>query len=71
MKYIKVKKAASYKGFNVFISTKDDVHYNVSMDGPINVSDAPMDLLIDMVNVSKGEYFGKIRIDDPELKILD
>jgi hypothetical protein len=69
MKKTKVGKQARYRGHEVFLSTQDDEYYHVVFYGPISVSKAPMDLLIDMRNVAKGEYKGKIPVGDPALEI--
>lgn len=66
---IKVGKKAVYKGHEIFLSSKDAQYYYAKYYGPISVSKAPMDLMMDMRNVAKGEYKGKIPIDDPNLEI--
>ena len=65
----KIGKQAQYKGHKVFLSTRDQKYYYAKFYGPISVSKAPMDLLIDMRNVAKGEFKGMIRVDDPALEI--
>ena len=69
MKKIKIGKQAQYKRHTVFLCSRDQEYYYAIFYGPISVSKAPMDLLIDMRNVAKGEFKGKIRVDDPALEI--
>ena len=66
---IKIKKWASYKGYRVWLSTRDAGHYNASFACDGYFFPGPTDWMIGMRNVGQGEYWGRIPVDDPELKI--
>jgi hypothetical protein len=65
----KVGKKAVYRGHELFLSSQDAEYYYAIYYGPISVGKAPMDLMLDMRNVAKGEYKGRIPINDPDLEI--
>jgi len=67
----KVGRYATYKDQRLLLSSRDDEYYYAVYYGPISVSKAPMDLMIDMRNVAKGEYKGKIPLNDQDLIIED
>jgi hypothetical protein len=65
----KVGKYATYKGQRMLLSSRDDEYYYALYYGPISVSKAPTDLMLDMRNVAKGEYKGKIPLNDQDIVI--
>jgi hypothetical protein len=67
----KVGKKAIYKGHVVSLNSRDEKYYYAIYYGPISASRAPTDLMIGMANVAKGEYAGRIPIDDPDLTIQE
>ena len=68
-KKIKVGKQALYKGYAVFLNSRDSQYYYAVYEGAVSTSRVPRDLMLEMTNIAKGEYLGKIPVDDPDLKI--
>jgi hypothetical protein len=64
----RVMRYATYKGRRVFLGTQDNQHYYASYYLE-NEGAERTDWMLEMRNVGKGEYWGKIAIDDPELQI--
>ena len=64
---------ASYKGYRITVTkTKDPEIYNgivmVGVDG--NPDPPPDNLFIDMECFGRGEYWGFVNANDPDLKLL-
>ena len=64
---VKVGKRALYKGYKVLVNSKDSRYYYALYEGGISPDSLPRNLMGEMVNIARGEYLGRIPLNDPDL----